>query len=46
MIKNLVYSVSYQGYEESPMYQAERAAALTECENSISYRSRYDYYRN
>lgn len=46
MIKNLVYSVSYQGYEESPIYQAERAAALTECENTVSQRARYDYYRN
>lgn len=46
MIKSLVYSVSYQGYEESPIYQAERAAALTQCENTVSQRSRYDSYRN
>jgi hypothetical protein len=41
ILKNLTNSVYYQGYEESPIYQAERAAALTNCEDNLSERMRY-----
>lgn len=41
ILKNLTNSVYYQGYEESPIYQAERAAALTSCEENLSERMRY-----
>ena len=41
MIKSLTYNIYYSGYEESPIYQAERAAALTNCENNVSQRIEY-----
>ncbi len=41
MVKNLTSSVYYQGYEESPIYQAERAAALSNCESNVSQRIEY-----
>lgn len=48
ILKGLVHSVYYQGYEESPLYEAERAAALASCENNLSnqmnYMSRDSYY--
>jgi len=48
ILKGLVHSVYYQGYEESPLYEAERAAALTNCENNLtnqmSYMQRNSYY--
>jgi hypothetical protein len=41
MIKGLTYNMYYHGYEESPIYEAERAAALTSCENNVSQRIEY-----
>lgn len=41
MIKGLTYNMYYHGYEESPIYEAERAAALTTCENNVSQRIEY-----
>lgn len=41
MIKGLTYNIYYNGYEESPIYQAERAAALANCENNVSQRIEY-----
>ncbi|PTQ89573.1 hypothetical protein [Agitococcus lubricus] len=42
MLKNLAYDTSYQGYDETPVYQAERAAALTRCQERVSYRVNRD----
>lgn len=36
MVKNLTQHVDYQGYDQSPIYQAERAAAMTECGEHVS----------
>lgn len=41
IIKSLTNNVYYQGYEESPIYQAERAAAQSNCEDYLSNRMRY-----
>jgi len=41
LIKDLVSNVYYQGYEESPIYEAERAAALTNCKNNLNERMEY-----
>lgn len=35
-IKSLVSHVEYHGYEESPIYESERAAALSNCQESLS----------
>lgn len=44
IIKNLTNNVYYQGYEESPIYQAERAAAQSNCEDYLH--NRMDYLRD
>ncbi len=41
MVKSLTSSIYYQGYDESPLYQAERAAALSNCESNVSQRIEY-----
>ncbi len=41
LIKGLTDSVYYQGYEESPIYEAERAAALRNCEDNTNRRVSY-----
>lgn len=38
MIKSLINDSDYQGYETSPIYEAERAAALADCERNVSDR--------
>lgn len=38
LLKSLVNHVDYQGYDQSPIYQAERAAAQTECEQHVTGR--------
>lgn len=41
MVKGLVHHVSYQGYEQSPLYQAERAAAMTDCSEHVAQQLNY-----
>lgn len=40
-LKSLTDYVRYSGYEESPIYEAERAAALSSCEDMMYERMRY-----
>jgi len=44
MLKELVYTINYQGYEESPIYEAERAAALASCQDILN--NNMDYLRS
>jgi hypothetical protein len=41
LIKGLASNVYYQGYEDSPIYEAERAAALTNCKDNLNERMEY-----
>lgn len=41
LIKGMTDNVYYQGYEESPIYEAERAAALSNCEDNTNRRISY-----
>lgn len=43
MLKRLPDNVSYQGYDQSPVYQAERAAAQTNCEDDVARNLGYIY---
>ena len=42
LIKQVSSSVYYQGYDESPMYEAERVAALSGCEDNITQMINYN----
>lgn len=46
MLKGLVHSVYYQGYDESPIYEAERTAALVNCEDNLNRRMEYMQHNN
>jgi hypothetical protein len=41
LLKELTRYISYNGYEESPMYESERIAAQSDCEDRINKRMRY-----
>lgn len=41
LLKSLTSYVSYSGYKESPIYEAERTAALSHCEDMIIERMQY-----